>query len=268
MSCASELSHKYYMQNTQLVPQFKEKNEFRLSGNLSTGEKIIGSNIQSAYSITSKFAFMASYQNFKNSQSSSINGVSTGSYKGQYLDGAAGYYKDLKKYGIFDVYAGFGTGYQNHSYAEITNEIVIIYFLFSPIQTVVSKANLAGYCNLNYNKLYIQPSYGFSFKYIEMALSTRLSALNFYKVDDHINSSNLFSGKSDIVSIQKNRNYVLFEPCITLRTGWDLIKFQLQYGYSGVLTNHYFPFTDSYFSIGLNFALAKRFRKDKPKENS
>lgn len=250
-SCFTQ--HYYYSQNTQQVPLFKEKNEAQLLGNLSVGDATSAQNIQTAYSITDKFAVMGSWMNFKNSKETKINGVSLASWNGQYYDAAFGYFKDFKKYGVFEIYGGLGTASQHHSYSEEVLDTTYSFFVFQN-STVVNR----GTADIHFNKFYIQSQYGLSYNNFDLALSVRLSNIYYSTVHNQITKG--YIAFNDVESLRHNRNYFLVEPGITIRFGWKYVKMQIQYSYSGLLSSHNLSIDNYYVSFGLNIAIAKRFK--------
>lgn len=256
-NCVSVKKHYYYFQDPQQVPQFKEKNEVRLSGYVSSGKDNNGFGFQGAYSLPKNFAIAISGMQFKNSSTSSVNGVNTGEWSGQCFNGALGQYYDFKKYGLFEIYAGYGYGQQVHAYSAIKEEWVNTFFGPLLSQTVTP----IGTADFTTSRLYIQPSYGYSFNGIDIAISTRYSYLN-YAVTNKVEKG--FSEYEEVRTIQNNKNYMLFEPAITFRGGWQYAKMQLQFAFTGDADYiRYSPYT---ISLGFQIAIAERFWRKEPKD--
>ena len=87
-------SHYYYVPSTQNVPLYREKNDYRLSGTRAGGEESVCTEVQAAYSVTDHMGIMA---NFMSARGGDISD-NTNWAKGNYLDGAIGYYEPKNKY--------------------------------------------------------------------------------------------------------------------------------------------------------------------------
>ena len=255
-SCAiNERVHYHYFQNTQQVPLFKEKNEFRLSGNLEIGKENNGYSFQGAYSLPQNLAIALSGMNFQNSRNTTLNGVSTGAWSGQSIDGALGQYYDFKEYGIFEIYGGYNYGVQQHSYSSIQDSYTSFWYGTFLSQTVTP----IGTADFNSSAFYILPSYGYSFNGVDIAISTRYSYLNYSVVNKVDKGTKQYE---EVKSIKTNPNYLLFEPALTFRGGWQYAKMQLQFAFTGGADYiRYSPYT---ISFGLQIAIAERFWRKKP----
>ncbi|MCX6253680.1 MAG: hypothetical protein NTV31_04295, partial [Bacteroidia bacterium] len=129
------------------MPLFREKNEYRLSGTYGEGDESICAEVQAAYSITDKIGVMT---DFMSARGGNVSGKNYG--KGNYLDGAIGYYKPTGKTGVFEIYGGLGGSNQYHEYTS----------------AYYNQYN--GTSDLSFIKLYIQPSFGFTFNVFDIAL--------------------------------------------------------------------------------------------------
>jgi len=237
----SSCAHYYYVPNVQNVPLFKEKNEYRFSASYGVGDESTSAEVQAAYSPTSNIGLMANYI-------SASGGNSTGenSAKGYYLEGAAGYYKPIRKAAVFEIYGGLGGGSQNHKYCN----------LFSN--------QSYGTTNLSSVKVFIQPSFGMTFNAFDVAFSTRLCSVFF---TDVINNTNNDYESCVVYDIGvKNRAFI--EPAITLRGGSKNVKFQVQGLISTDLSNPTLQIGERYhFSAGMYFTIANRYKTSKTNNN-
>lgn len=241
--------HHYYMQNPPMVTAFKEKNEVRLSGSVATGKENNGSTVQGAYSITDNVGITANWFKY---QASSGRG---GNWKAQYYDIGIGYFKDFEKKGLFEIYGGFGLLEQTHEYYYIKTDSVNIGWLgYMVSQTLVP----VGSATYRANKIFVQPSYGFSFDAIDIIVSAKLSYLNFTSVDNNVTPGNYRYDEAQ--SFAYGKSYLFIEPAITFRAGWKYVKFQLQYAYNGYPGIKCSPYT---VSTGIQLSFAKRYLKKK-----
>lgn len=259
--CVTQKQHYYHFQNPQQVTLFKERNEFRLTGSYSSAKDNKGTSFQGAYSITDKFALAFNWTENENSKTTIVNGVETGSWSGQYFDGAFGYFKNFDKYGIFEVYAGWGYGEQLHKYSSIKEEWSYSWFWGSYLTQTVTPI---GQANFITNKYYVQPAYGFSWNGIDVAFSTRFSNLNFTHVNTNVASIN--KEFNEIKDIRDDKSYFLMEPAITFRGGWKYIKSFVLISTAGFLGIDDFPMSQNTMSIGLQLSIAKRFWRKEVKQ--
>ncbi len=249
--CTTE--HYYYIQNVQQVPLFKEKKEVRLSGSIGGGNVLKTTGAQAAYSITNHLAVST------NMMFSKMTGGNTPDWsKGEYYDGAAGYFKDFKKYGVFELYAGVGSSSQHHVYNE--EELLG----FTPFFLIpITRLEYRGTADVSYLKYFAQANYGLSYNSYDVALSTKISDLYFNKVNNHIVDT--LYAHSEIERMKGSRHSIVIEPAITIRGGWKYVKAQLQFAYTGMINNSSFRFDSYNLSLGINIAIAKRYWYTPPK---
>lgn len=238
----SSCTHYYYLPNTQNVPLFKEKNEYRLFVGSIKENEILSTEVQGAYSVTNHFAVMANFMSAMGGDQSKNNWG-----KGNYLDCAIGYYKPFDKFAVFEIYGGFGASNQHHQYQLSSSS-------FSGGATTYYNSGTA---DLSFTKFFIQPSIGLTFKAFDIALSSRLCNLSFYKIDNQIDMQNPEFYFLD--TLAQNRNPYLLETALTIRGGWKYAKIQLQIGGIQKFTNQNLHFRTSHVSIGIYFTIAQRY---------
>jgi hypothetical protein len=226
-------SHYYYVPGAQNVPLFREKNEFHISGSYGEGLESTCINIQAAYSLTDKIGITTDFMSAKGGNPSNHNYG-----KGNYFDGAVGYFKPLNKFGVFEIYGGLGRGEQHHEYSSFYNN------------------QSMGYADLSFVKLYIQPSFGFTSDFFDIALSTRISRITFNNIENNL------SGNTDSYNnlfALPDKSHLFLEPGITFRTGWKSVKVQVQAVYSRYLNNPRLYIGEEYhISLGLYCTLGKK----------
>jgi hypothetical protein len=221
------------MPNVQNVPLFKEKNEYRISAGAQNSEDITSLEIQAAYSVSNHIALTANYMSAEGKDNSA-----TKYGKGNYIDAAIGYYKPFRKYGVFELYGGFGNSSQHHQYETY------------------------GSSDLSFMKLFLQPSIGYTYKTFDIALSTRISNISFYQVENKsVQAFYLY----DLNMVDKNRDSYLLEPAITIRFGWKYVKLQTQFQILKNLSHDNMPFQEPIFAGGLYIAIAKRYKPITPR---
>lgn len=244
----SSCTHYYYMPNIQNVPLFKEKNEFRILGALSTGEYIEAVEVQSAYSITNKFAVMGNFMSASGSYSSSSNSGS-----GSHGEVGFGYYKSLNKCFVFETYGGLGISSQHHNYSikNYNGGSGAPNYNYNNTPSVVSSTYTS---NLKYMKAFIQPSIGLSLNAFDFILSSRIGYLSFYDINNP-------GRMQEVRDIEETRDMFLFEPGATIRLGWKFVKVQAQATVQLNNKENLINTEQLALSIGLYFSFADRFIK-------
>jgi hypothetical protein len=243
-------SHYYYVPNVQNVPLFREKNEYRFSGAYGLGTETSCMELQGAYSITRNLGVMSNFMYAKG-----IDNHDDSWGKGTYLDAAIGYYKPIKKSGVFEIYSGVGGSTQQHQYRSE------IFDSSNPYNGNLS----AGTSDLSFIKIFFQPSIGMTFNGFEFAFSTRFNNLTFINIDNNIDKLSNKNEFDRLNSTAQIKNFMFFEPALTIRGGWKYCKVQLQGATASYLNNGRYHFDQYHLTIGLNIAIAKRYLKDESK---
>jgi hypothetical protein len=220
---------------------FREKNEYRFSGSLAEGEESSSKEIQAAYSVTDHIGFMANFMSAKGGIISDNEDWG----KGNYLDGAIGYFRPIKKSGVFEIYGGIGGSNQRHNYTKL-----------SYINGTASSSS-TGFSDLSFTKIFVQPSFGFTFNAVDIAASTRICVLTFRRVLNQINGN---VDESNTLNNISDGSHFFLEPAITIRGGWKYVKLQLQASTASYFNNPDLHFESYHLSIGLSIAIAGRYK--------
>jgi hypothetical protein len=238
----SSCTHYYYVANVQNVPLFREKNELRLSGSYGIGDESESAEAQVAYSVTDHFALMA---NFMSAKGGDVTSKDYG--KGSYFEGAIGYFRPAEDWGVFEVYGGVGGSWQHHEYTGTT------YSGSSGFNNIYQ-----GSSDVSFMKLFIQPSFGITLNFLDVALSTRICNITYTSlINNAVGNTYEYQKLYDI----DQKSHFNIEPAITLRAGWKNLKVQVQAEYAGLLNNPGVDFGEEvHLSIGLNIAIAKRYK--------
>ena len=217
-----------YMPNMANVPLHKDKGDLMISAN--TG--FTGYNFQGSYAINEMFFanLNAAYANMRR-DSSDFNRSSLGEF-------GFGYFKvlDKKRVVVFESSAGYGLASVNDKGLQ---------------------GNFYGHLSSNYHKIYLQPSIGATTDYFDAALTTRLTALQYFNYKDFVNpteSKDYYPGVCAYI-----------EPIATLRTGYKYVKLQIQVGFSLSLNNKH-PLALQGFPLIANIGLSGHIPTQK-KEN-
>ncbi|MDD2277731.1 MAG: hypothetical protein PHS05_01580 [Bacteroidales bacterium] len=232
----SSCSRSYYIPNVQNVPLFIEKDEFHATIASGGGSDISVIEVQAAYSITNILALMTSFMSGQGGDRSSNNWG-----KGNYLEGAVGYYRPYNGILVAGVFAGYGASNQHHQFGANYSD---------------------GTADLSFAKYFLQPSFGLTYRAFDIALSTRISRLSFYNIDTNLSIGSV--AMEDLDAIAHNKVSYLFEPALTIRGGWKYIKVQMQLSSSKNLSHSDLQFEDINASLGLYFVIAKRYSRVAP----
>jgi len=204
--CTSCLHH-YYAPNSNNVPLFKEKNEGRIQAQFSGGNDYEGFEFQSAYSVGKHTALQLNFFTANGNEEEAFVEPSSG--KGTYIEAAAGYFAPShNNHWVFETYGGVGTG-------TVTNE----YY-----KSESSKVGVT--------KFFLQPSYGFSTKNFEIAVSSKFSLANFNVKNSTVTMDNNPADFPDIEFLRNNKSFFFWEPGIMLRGGFKQFKILAQFTYS------------------------------------
>jgi hypothetical protein len=230
--CAS-CDHVYYSPNTANTPLLTKKNEARINGavSLSKVSEFGAGEIQLAYAFTNYFGLM-------------VNGITgyksenTDDYEekgdGQYIEMAPGFFIPISnnKNWIAEIYGGMGKGRVYNDYG------------------------LGDHSKVSISKVFVQPAIGYKIKNFEIALSPKISFINWIVKEDQI-----FSSVSDLKMVDRikaNPKFTAFEPGVILRCGGEKIKVQVVYSWSK-LNSQLVDLTETeIISIGFSFNIRNR----------
>ncbi len=199
--------HHYYAPNSNNVPLLKEKNEGRIQLQFGGGNNYNGFEFQSAYAVGKHTALQLIF--FSASGEDKEGDVKYGSGKGTYIEAAAGYFAPSQNnHWVFETYAGVGTGTVTNEYRESESSKVTV------------------------TKFFLQPSYGFSTKNFEIAVSSKFSLANFNVKNSTVTMDNNPADFPDIEFLRNNKSFFLWEPGIMMRGGFKQFKIMAQFTYS------------------------------------
>ncbi|MBP6236010.1 MAG: hypothetical protein KA270_09295 [Saprospiraceae bacterium] len=224
----------YYSPNAQNVPLISAKGEKNISVNAgsSNANNLFNSvsvlDLQGSYGITNRLAIQLNAGFFNVSKNERGGGGN-----GKLFETAIGYYVPVNEHFLFETYALFGFGNFNN-------------IVSGPASNTINE-NISG----SLMRYGIQPDFGYKSKDISVAVSTRLLKLNYFDISGNLT----YEGENQVDYLTQNSSYLLFEPALTLRAGWQAFKIQLQLGNSYNLTNVSFRQGKTFFIAGfhLNF---------------
>ena len=233
MMSVSSCSPGLYSTVGQNVPLLKQKGEVSISAGRSEaeskGDVITGFNVQAAIAIDSGLAVMASAY--------SMNGSGEWSGKGSFVE----------------------VGIGKFAFGKISGKVVREIFLGAGLGNV-KNWNDRQYIDARFLKPFIQPSIGFTSRYFDAALTTRLAVVSYLSHSQLLDSEN----KRLVADFFKaKKNTFVFEPGITLRAGFKNIKVQLQSMYSTFNheSDNFDPVYDWYYGMNIYFIFSDRWSK-------
>ena len=157
--------------------------------------------------------------------------------------------------------------YKNQEYLKFTEESAGANSTINTEVTINDPGNPAhnnlnaGTSDVSFIKIFIQPSIGMTFNGFDFAFSTRFNRLSFNKTDNQIDKLSNEYEFDKLNTIAQTKNFLFFEPALTIRGGWKYLKVQLQGATASYLNNEHYHFDQYHISIGLNVAIAKRYLK-------
>ena len=213
------------------MPLFEKKGEIRLSGNYYVGntewDEITGGEIQAAYAVGDHLGILLN---------TVFMGVPDGtpqysSGRGSIIEMGAGHFKPLRKSHVFETYAGFGFGNVKNHYLS------------------------GGNSRVNFTKFFLQPSIGYSKKYFNAGVATKLSLVrmkvNLPKGQNLMEPDEM--GEIDYITAKLLS--VLWEPSFFIRAGIKAVKAQFQVTPSLNLNNKDLAQNDGLFSMSIFIAI-------------
>jgi hypothetical protein len=226
----SSCTHNFYIPNIHNVPLFQQKKEFHFNLDGSVGNDFQAFEVQTAYSVTDYLGFTVNGFYNNNEWHHPVYEYC----KGHFFEGGAGTFIPLNNNVVFETYTGAGFGKSEHDH-------------------ITSK--------FNFYRYYLQPSIGYTTGPVDLAISLRLSCLQYNNI--HFTETLDQKYLEQIQYINRNPISILLEPALTFRRGWKHAKCQLQLGYSFNLSNPDFPQEHVNASIGFYLTISNKFRKSK-----
>lgn len=226
---ASSCSPIYYSPNSHNVPLLKQKGDARvgLHGNSTRLE------VSTAFAVEGHVGLTLDGGMFFPADDEQGDGG-----KGQFIQVGAGYFKPIGEKWVFETYGQFGYGkVQNHFPSTLDS---------FPSTTGIIDANLARYG--------IQPSFGFSSRFFDAAISARICGLSYFNTGGSL----IYDREDQVLYLRDQGTQFLIEPALTLRGGLEYLKLQVQIGRSINVTNSDFRQDDGHVSVGLVYLMNKK----------
>lgn len=221
-------THYYYAPNAHNVPLLKEKNDKKINAAICSGDEFSGFEAQLAIAVKKNLGIMANFITANGKVTSNLGNARVDyseSGEGKLFEIGVGYFKPTNHKTVFETYMGGGLGTISNNYTH-------------------------GHSEVKFNRLFIQSNLGISLKRFEIAFSARMAGLNYHSIDYNSLETPDFD---DLEYIKNNKFSLLFEPAITIRTGWKHTKIQLQYVVSKNINNNKLQQELSNFNLGLHF---------------
>jgi len=203
----------YYAPGAQNVPLFKEKYQANLSGAYKIGMYTQGCDFQAAASVTNHMAFLLNYSYFFGKDATPMQDDDySDRFHSNTIDIGMGYFLPIDDKFVFETYAGYGSASIRNDYEESFG---------------------SGNSTLHASSFFLQPEFGFYKKNVELAVSLRYRLVNYDKV--------AFRGDigsdpySLLIDLDDHPFNYFLEPAFTVRMGGEVVKAQIQVGFSALL---------------------------------
>jgi len=229
----SSCTHYNYVPNMHNVPLFQQKEEFHLDLSGSVGNEFSAFEVQTGFSLGNNFAIIGNGF-FHDADREMFNDEYC---RGHIIEGGAGAFVPMKDNMVFESYIGVGFGKIENGFDDDATT------------------------KLDFNRYFFQPSLGYTSDFLDFAVSLRLSGLRYN--DIHFTGELNSDDQDQIMYINRNPFSILVEPALTLRAGWEHVKFQLQLGYSVNATNPDLLQEDLNASIGMYFTISDKYKNKK-----
>jgi hypothetical protein len=207
-----------YIPNARNTPMFKGAGEIQAGIQISQGI-----DVQTAVAVTDHIGIMA---NFSSTNHTTVDNDED-YIKHRFFEGAVGYYENTGKL-FYEIYGGYGRGkgtaYDTYDFTSS-----------SPVKATGE-----------YNRFFIQPSFGMNQKVFNWSVSARFSWVDFVSLN------------TDAQPVSIDADPVLFiEPAFTGRInfGSSKIFMAFQTGISFPQTNTFFEYEPFFASIGMGLRL-------------
>jgi hypothetical protein len=231
----SSCSKVMYIPNSLNVPLFNEKKEFK--ANISIND------YQVAYAVTNHIGLMAN--GYVRSSSFSDGSVSSSnlnySSTRNLLEGGIGYFKPISEGFVYETYFGGGIGNLTYNGLEYGGTSGVDYKY-----------------SANFNRLFIQPSIGFTNDIIDVSFSARIVRLAFNNIKTENYTPQMLIDEQ-INDLDKT-NFFFIEPALTFRIGYKWGKFQTQIAYSNKMNAEPLNYQKFSFNLGLHIDISPRFK--------
>lgn len=203
----------YYAPNAVNVPMLRQKNQFTLSGGISTGNEATGNEFQGSFAATDHLGIIANSY------------FSTSGSSGRFFEAGAGYFTPVDSIFSFEVYGGAGFG------------------KFSK-QSESSYGGTEEFFG-NGSRYFVQSSFGFASRAFNAGISMRLCAANYASLGGNGLDSLIVN------KILKDDIHFFAEPAFTFRFGYKALKIQLQLVQSALLSSPGFPIDETNLNLSL-----------------
>ena len=207
----------YYAPNATHVPLFTERKQIAASASGTDG----GIQFDAAYSLSNRVLICSSVS-FANPQEDESGNGGTGSL----IELGAGYYQPIKGNFVTGITGLLGIGKMENHYPSANGSVEADLFRWG-----------------------VQPYMGYTSKYFEGVIATRLVGANYSSVKGQLTLNNIEQGEY----LRSNSSQLFFEPSVTVRVGYKFIFFQLQDVASINLTDSRFPYDDNTLTGGIYF---------------
>ncbi len=219
----------YYVPKTQNVPLLNHKGNV----NFSLLHSEYNYEFQSSLAVTDNVGVILNAAYAEGSYSGEKNLRPSGEGKDVCGELGIGYFERVGNLFIYEIYGLYALGQMENIFP-------------APMYK-----NTVGFIRSDYTKYSLQPAFGLASANLEVAVSSKLTYLNF----SNIIGNAIFYDKNQIVYLNDNRSNVIVEPALTIRMGFKNVKIQGQLSLSYNLSNRLFYQEEYLLSFGAYFSL-------------
>lgn len=229
----------------QNVPMCTEKGEVALQAGYAASfgkdTDADGVTIQAGYAVSNSLAVMGSYYSLKGLKEQGFIGSAPSEWdsKGSYMELGVGKYGTFtSKSFAWEVFVGLGSG-------------------------AIKNNKFIDYVDCKLLKPFIQPSFGYISKYIDVIFTPRIGVVSYTSHSSSLVDPQQTQQTYDF--FDSNKNTFVFEPGITIRGGYKSMKIQLQYNtttFKADINNDAITVVNKdYISIGIYFLITGRYNE-------
>lgn len=238
-SCFGQV-HTYNFASTNQTPLFLDAKELHLGYHSVHSKNNYSYDLQGSFSVSNNLAVLTNYS-VLNSRIEKLDIENYNLLSGKYVEVGFGYYKKVTNRLVFEVFGAYGHGSQQHVYG---NAIVDFDNYILPSES----GEKYGTSSLKTNYFMIQPNFGYTSRYFDIAFSFKVSELSYYDVQNDIQRS--YKEHTKLENL-KDARALIMNPAITIRGGIDLVKLQLQFGKLSQQYGDFIQQDANYFSLGV-----------------
>lgn len=239
----------YYLSDARNIPVLSKKGDYSLSTNYTIdneGDAISSYSLVGSYAIKDNILATLSYQRASMDKFlSNLNGLKNDA-SGYIWEAGFGYYTNINKFNI-NLIMGAGTSNQNHEYNESGS--------YWDNNGQLKNYKYAFKSDIDLTKYYLQSDIVYKTNIINVALSNRLTKLNYFNATIQGVPSKEVKSELDLIN---NNHYIFIEPTLGIQAKiTENYSLLLQVNYSYIHTGTTLKHSNGHYSFGFNYNFSK-----------